>query len=66
MRLNHLDLTVPDVAQSRAFFEKYFGLRCIVDVAQDGDNVVVLTDDQGFALTLNNLDKRTFVQVSHS
>jgi catechol 2,3-dioxygenase-like lactoylglutathione lyase family enzyme len=58
MGLNHLDLTVPDVAQSRAFFEKYLGLRCIVNVARDDDNVVVLTDDEGFALTLNNLDKR--------
>ena len=58
MRLNHLDLTVPNVAQSRAFFEKYFGLRCIVAVSRGDDDVAVLTDEQGFALTLNNLDKR--------
>jgi catechol 2,3-dioxygenase-like lactoylglutathione lyase family enzyme len=58
MRLNHLDLTVPDVAQSRAFFETYFGLRCIVSVSRDDQEIAVLTDESGFALTLNNFDKR--------
>ena len=58
MRLNHLDLTVPDVAQSRASFETYFGLRCIVSVSRDDQEVAVLTDESGFALTLNNFDKR--------
>jgi len=58
MRLNHLDLSVPDVAQSRAFFENYFGLRCIVAVSRGDDDVAVLTDEQGCAMTLNNLDKR--------
>lgn len=53
MRLNHLDLTVPNVAECRAFFEKYFGLRCVV--ARENDRLVVMTDDAGFALTLNNL-----------
>ena len=57
MRLNHLDLTVPNVAQSRAFFETYFGLRCIVSVSRGNDDLVVLTDEAGFALTLNNFDK---------
>ncbi|MGP0063761.1 MAG: VOC family protein [Isosphaeraceae bacterium] len=56
MRLNHLDLTVPNVAQSRAFFETYLGFRCIVSVSRD-DDFAVLTDEAGFALTLNNLDK---------
>jgi lactoylglutathione lyase len=57
MRLNHLDLTVPDVAQSRAFFETYLGLRCIVSVSRGDDDFAVLTDEARFALTLNNLDK---------
>ena len=59
MRLNHLDLTVPNVAQSRAFFETYFGFRCVV--ARENDALVVLTDDAGFALTLSNLDATTQV-----
>jgi len=58
MRLNHLDLSVPDVAQSQAFFETYFGLRRIVSVSRDDQEVAVLTDESGFALTLNNFDKR--------
>ena len=31
MGLNHLDLAVPDVAATRAFFETYFGFRCLAD-----------------------------------
>jgi catechol 2,3-dioxygenase-like lactoylglutathione lyase family enzyme len=50
-RLNHCDLVVPKVAESRAFFEKYFGFRRIVD---GGDKLAVLTDDAGFALTLSS------------
>jgi len=62
MRLNHLDLTVPDVEQSRAFFETYFGLRCVVSVDRGNDELVVLTDEAGFALTLNNSDTTTRVE----
>ncbi|MBV8265712.1 MAG: VOC family protein [Planctomycetaceae bacterium] len=57
MRLNHLHLTVPNVAQSRAFFETYFGFRCIVSVSRSNGDLVVLTDEAGFALILNNFDK---------
>ena len=60
MRLNHLNLTVPDVTQARAFFETYFGLRC---VAERGRAVLaVLMDESGFILTLNNFDKETSVE----
>jgi len=62
MRLNHLDLTVPNVAQSRAFFEKYFGLRCVVSVDRGNDDLVVLTDESGFALTLSNSDTTRHVE----
>ena len=55
MRLNHLDLTVPNVAQSRAFFETYFGLRCVVSVGDD--ELAVMTDEAGFALTLTSPDR---------
>jgi len=54
MALNHLNLTVPDVSQTRAFFEKHFGFRC---VAVPSDALVVLVDESGFVLTLNNLAK---------
>jgi catechol 2,3-dioxygenase-like lactoylglutathione lyase family enzyme len=54
MALNHLNLTVPNVQQTRAFFEKYFGFRC---VAEPESGVIVLVDESGFILTLNNLGK---------
>jgi catechol 2,3-dioxygenase-like lactoylglutathione lyase family enzyme len=54
MALNHLNLTVPDVPQTRAFFEKYFGFQCI---AEPENGVIVLVDESGFILTLNNFDK---------
>ena len=55
MSLNHLNLTVPDVPQTRAFFETYFGFRCVAGA--QGDPLVVLVDESGFVLTLNNLAK---------
>src|SRR5262245_17697575 len=39
MRLNHLNLTVPDVSQTREFFETYFGLRCVLE---KGRNTLVV------------------------
>ena len=54
MALNHLNLTVPNVPQTRAFFEKYFGFRC---VAEPESGLIVLVDESGFILTLNNFDK---------
>jgi catechol 2,3-dioxygenase-like lactoylglutathione lyase family enzyme len=52
MALNHLNLTVPDVSQTRAFFETFFGFRCIAE--PQGEALVVLVDESGFILTLNN------------
>jgi catechol 2,3-dioxygenase-like lactoylglutathione lyase family enzyme len=54
MALNHLNLTVPDVPQTRALFETYFRFRC---VAEPPSGVVVLVDESGFVLTLNNFNK---------
>jgi catechol 2,3-dioxygenase-like lactoylglutathione lyase family enzyme len=59
MRLNHVNLTVPDVPRARKFFETYFGLRCVADKGRDA--LVVLIDESGFILTLNNFDKATEV-----
>jgi catechol 2,3-dioxygenase-like lactoylglutathione lyase family enzyme len=60
MRMNHLNLTVPDVAQSRQFFETYFGLKCVAELGRNA--LAVLIDDTGFVLTLNNFEKATEVQ----
>src|SRR5262249_39771925 len=53
MSLNHLNLTVPDVPETRAFFETYFGFRHPAGAPQN-DTFVVLVDDSGFILSLNN------------
>jgi catechol 2,3-dioxygenase-like lactoylglutathione lyase family enzyme len=55
MSLNHLNLTVPDVPATRAFFETYFGFRCLLE--RGGDALVVMVDESGFVLSLNNFDK---------
>jgi catechol 2,3-dioxygenase-like lactoylglutathione lyase family enzyme len=57
MRLNHINLTVPDVSQTREFFETYFGLRCVAERGRDA--LAVLVDESGFILTLNNFKKAT-------
>lgn len=53
MELNHINLPVADVAQARAFFETYFGFRCVLE---RGPNFVGLIDDAGLALVLSNPD----------
>lgn len=60
MVLNHVNLTVPDVRQTRAFFETYFGFRCVADRGRDA--LAVLIDESGFVLTLNNFDKASTVE----
>jgi catechol 2,3-dioxygenase-like lactoylglutathione lyase family enzyme len=60
MKLNHLNLTVPDVRRTREFFEKHFGFRCVVERGRDA--LAVLTDESGFVLTLNNFEKVTNVE----
>ena len=53
MALNHLNLTVPSVPQTRAFFETYFRFRHLAGAPQS-DTFVVLVDESGFVLSLNN------------
>jgi lactoylglutathione lyase len=60
MRLNHLNLTVPEVPRTRTFFETYFGFRCIWESGRDA--LAVLVDESGFVLTLNNFDKEAEVE----
>ena len=39
MALKHLNLAVPDVATTQAFFETYFGFRCL---ELKGDNIIAI------------------------
>jgi S-adenosylmethionine:tRNA ribosyltransferase-isomerase len=49
MKLNHLNLTVTDVAKAHGFLQKHFGLR---DMGRSNDTMAGLYDDDGFALVL--------------
>ncbi len=52
MHLNHLDLCVPDVAATAAFFTRHFGFR---ELAMRGQGrLAVLEDGAGFVLVLSN------------
>ena len=55
MRMNHINLAVPDVAATRAFLETYFGLRCVAAPAPD--TIVVLADESGCIVALSNFKK---------
>src|SRR5947209_6288578 len=61
MKLNHLNLTVTDVPETRKFFEKYFGLRTGEGV-EDNKNFALLFDDGGLVLTLIKNRKGTEVR----
>ena len=55
MTLKHLNLAVSDVAQTKAFFETYFGFRTL---EVKGDNIIaILQDKDNFSLTISNFKK---------
>jgi lactoylglutathione lyase len=60
MKLNHLNLTVPEVSRTREFFETYFGFRCVVERGRDA--LAVMVDESGFVFTLSNFEKATEVE----
>lgn len=49
MKLNHLNLTVTDVAATRDFLEKYFGLR---GHGKNNDRLTFVFDENGMVITL--------------
>jgi lactoylglutathione lyase len=58
MKLNHLHLTVDDVPAAREFLERYFGLR---PAGEGHRNFDMLTDDDGFVLTLMGVGRANTV-----
>jgi catechol 2,3-dioxygenase-like lactoylglutathione lyase family enzyme len=60
MKLNHLNLAVPNVSETREFFETYFGFRSVMK--RDNNTLAVLIGDDGFVLALSNFDKVTEVE----
>lgn len=65
MKLNHLNLTVTDVSETRQFLEKYFGLQGM-DTGADNDHIAQLRDDNGLDVTLMKVGKETEVQYPGS
>jgi lactoylglutathione lyase len=51
MKLNHLNLSVTDVLEARAFLEKYFGM----ENGGGNDNIGFLRDENGMVLTLTSM-----------
>jgi catechol 2,3-dioxygenase-like lactoylglutathione lyase family enzyme len=51
MRMNHLDLHVPDVAAARDFFVDIFGLKATE--TRGRDNLAILSDDAGLEIVLS-------------
>jgi catechol 2,3-dioxygenase-like lactoylglutathione lyase family enzyme len=50
-RLNHIDLVVANVGENRAFFEKHFGFKTLVEFP---DKLAVTTDGAGMTLVLSS------------
>ena len=65
MKLNHLNLTVPNPPETRKFLEKHFGLRTMVGAEEDSAFAVLL-DDDGFALTLMKVGEAAEIRYPSS
>ncbi|MEP6903965.1 MAG: VOC family protein [Actinomycetota bacterium] len=52
MKLNHLDLSVSDVAQARDFFVEHFDFTCLEDKSE---KMSILRGADGFVLVLDKL-----------
>jgi catechol 2,3-dioxygenase-like lactoylglutathione lyase family enzyme len=61
MKLNHVNLTVTDVPQTRRLFETYFGLT----PSREGgsENFDVMFDDGGSVITLMKCSRRRVIQA---
>jgi lactoylglutathione lyase len=62
MKLNHLNLTVTDVAEASQFLEKYFGLRSI---GKKGKAMAFLLDDDGLLLSLTSMKMSKETEVKY-
>lgn len=66
MRLNHLDLPVPDVAAAREFFEKWLGFTPVRTLGRDG--LAILSDEGGLTLVLSRRQRegsQSFPEAFH-
>jgi catechol 2,3-dioxygenase-like lactoylglutathione lyase family enzyme len=54
MNINHMNLVVPDVPLTAAFFEKHLGFRCTKLM---GEIIAILEGENGFVLIISNFPK---------
>lgn len=52
MNMNHVNLPVPDIQETRAFLEGYFGLRFLEPA--DTSKIIVAIDESGTIVALSN------------
>ena len=55
MTLNHINLPVVDVAASRDFLTKYFGMKTVFELPKN--TLAILRDDAGLVLNLSHFGK---------
>ncbi len=63
MQLNHLDLSVPDVALARSFFETAFGFTHLATKGNDG--MAILQGDGDFILVLTRVAQTVMCPVEY-
>lgn len=55
MKLNHIALFSQEIEADRIMFEKYFGLKTLID---RHSMIVIMQDDDGLVVMLNHLEKK--------
>lgn len=63
MQLNHLDLSVPDVAASAAFFSHGFGFTLVEELGNHG--MAILHGQDGFVLVLTRCAEPVYPKTFH-
>ncbi|QVL34051.1 VOC family protein [Telmatocola sphagniphila] len=60
LNLNHINLPVPDVAATRDFFVKHFGMVSVFELPKN--SLVILRDEAGLVLNLSHFDKTSVIE----
>ncbi len=60
MHLNHLNLPVADIAASRDFLAKYFGMETTMELGRN--TFAMMKDDGGMVLVLSYFDKKSEIR----
>lgn len=63
MILNHINLPVADVAATRDFFTRYFGMKVAFELPKN--MLAMLRDDGGMVLNLSHFDKDKTAEISY-